>query len=121
MDLERDLFEEMFKDGIVIQYLKDVEIAKDFYRALCNTKWYTKEWFPAPEDERIISKLKGEEKPYWSCSWRVAGGYIAEIRNHYYNTTDDYIDFYCSGNEGIVTGLVIECFDRMGWYHTHYE
>lgn len=119
MDLGRDLFEEMFKDRIVIEYLKDIEIAKDFYRALCNTKWHT--MVPQPDDEKIIRKLKGETYDYCSYSWRTAGGHIAEIRNHNYNTTEDYIDFYCSGGEGTVCPLVQECFSRMGWYYTRYD
>lgn len=114
MDLERDLYEEMRKDEIVVAYLKDIEVARDFYRALCNVYWYP-QVEPIPEDEQIIKALKGESPTYWSCSWRTAGGYIAEIRNAHYNTTENYMDYYCSGDEGTITGLVEECFDRMGW------
>lgn len=113
MGLTRDLYEEMKEDKIVIDYLADLSIATDFYRALCNVDWFIKE--EIADDEKIIRKLKGEGPEYWSCTWRTAGGYVAEIRNLYYNKSEDYIDFYCAGDEGTVSDLVRECFDRMGW------
>lgn len=120
MDLEkRDLAEEMSNDRIVIEYLRDRDIAVEFYSALCNVDWYPKKP-PLPDDELIVWKLKGEEEPYWSCSWRFAGGCISDIRNKYHNTNENYMDFYCSGNEGVVSDLVKECFDRMGWIPKNY-
>lgn len=115
----RDLADEMAKDKIVIAYLKDVEAARDFYRALCNVMWSP--IIQEPEDEVIIQRLKGEYNTEWSCSWRVAGGIIADIRNVNYNLNEDYMDFYCSGNESMVTELVKECFERMGWKPVHYN
>lgn len=112
--LDRDLFEEMSKDRIVIDYLNDRAIAVEFYAALCNVDWFLKKP-PIPDDERIMQKLKGERDKYWTCSWRTAGRYIAEIRNINHGKNEDYMDFYCSGNEGRVSDLVKECFDRMGW------
>jgi hypothetical protein len=114
MDIKRSLEEEMMQDPIVIAYLKDVEVARDFYRALCNVDWYLIK-DPIPEDEQIINILKGEKTFYWSCSWRHAGGVIADIRNANYNTAEDYMDFYCSDDEGTITEQVRECFERMGW------
>jgi len=114
MDLRRDLYKEMVQDRIVIEYLKDIEVAKDFYRALCNVDWYPNQE-PIPEDEQIIKALKGEKAPSWSCSWRGAGRMIAEIRNKHYNCAETYMDFYCSGQEGTVTDQVRDCFERMGW------
>lgn len=115
MDLERstDLGEDMAKDDIVIAYLGNVDTAKLFYRSLCNMQW--EKINSLPEDERIIEKLKGIDSNLWSCSWRYAGGVIADIRNANYNTKEDYMDFYCSGNEGDVADVVKECFERMGW------
>lgn len=103
----------MMRDKIIISYLHDAGIAADFYRALCNVDWYQKR--EMPDDERIMSKLRGDKFEPWGCSWRQAGGYIADIRNTHYNTNENYMDFYCAGHEGTVTPLVLECFDRMGW------
>lgn len=115
MDLKYgpSLSDEMEKDAIVIQYLNDRDIAKEFYAAMCNMRWRKIE--TAPPDEQIIDRLKGVDRHIWSCSWRSAGGIIADIRNANYNTTEDYMDYYCSGSEGNVTYIVEECFNRMGW------
>lgn len=114
MDLTRcSLDEVMAKDDIVIAYLGTSSIAQLFYRAMCNMQW--RKINTLPEDERIIEKLKGIDSDLWSCSWRHAGGVIADIRNAHYNTKEDYMDFYCSGNEGDVADVVAECFERMGW------
>jgi len=112
--MDVDLEKEMKEDAIVIQYLQDKEIATDFYRALCNMRWKKKD--NRSLEEQTFDKLKGENN-IWSCSWRYAGGIIADIRNAHYTrgNLEDYIDYYCSGQESQVTELVKECFYRMGW------
>jgi hypothetical protein len=114
-----NLEEEMAADAIVIQYLKDKEIAYQFYAALCNMRW--KKINALTPEEQIIDKLKGVSRDIWSCTWRHSGAIIAEIRNANYNTTEDYMDFYCSGSEGVVTYIVEECFERMGWKPYPYD
>lgn len=110
----RDLEDEMDADAIVIEYCKNEFIAAQFYQALCNNLWYPIR--PSlPDDEEIMRRLKGEVPAYWDCSWRRAGGIIAGIRNINYNTHETYMDWYCSGNEGQISELVEECFERMGW------
>ena len=114
MDLESpDLYAEMCNDSIVIAYLRDEEIAVQFYSALCNMRWKKDNFLS--HDEKLVNKLKGIDPDVWSCSWRAAGGYIANIRNTHYNKNEGYLDFYCRGDEGVITPLVEECFDRMGW------
>lgn len=108
-DLERDMSE----DSTVISYLKDKEVAKEFYRALCNMRW--ERIVKLPDDVRIINKLKGVRSDIYSVTWRGAGGIIADIRNKHYNTSEDYMDFYCSGLEGEVNPLVEKCFKKLGW------
>lgn len=119
MDIRFDLEAEMKKDAIVIAYLANEDIAKDFYAALCNVEW--KKIVDIPDDERIINKLKGIDPHIWGCSWRYSGGIIADIRNANYNKSEIYMDFYCSGNEGVVSDIVRECFNRMGWKECFYE
>ena len=54
--------------------------AQNLYAAMCNNVFQRNEVWPRLKDE------------YWSCSWRSAGGIVAELRGQ-----GDYIDWYCSG------------------------
>ena len=54
--------------------------AQNLYAALCNNEFIKNAVWPL---------LQGKT---WSCSWRSAGGIIANIRQE-----GDYIDWYCSG------------------------
>jgi hypothetical protein len=57
--------------------------AQHLYAAMCNQAFSKNEVWP---------QLKGEA---WSCSWRYAGGIIANMRQQ-----GDYMDWYCSGING---------------------
>ena len=54
--------------------------AQHLYAAMCNNDFQKNDVWPA---------LKGET---WSCSWRHAGGIVADMREQ-----GDYLDWYCSG------------------------
>ena len=54
--------------------------AQNLYAALCNNEFRKNEVWPV---------LKNQT---WSCSWRYAGGIIADMLEQ-----GDYIDWYCSG------------------------
>lgn len=58
--------------------------AQHLYAAMCNQEFQKVDVWPI---------LKGET---WGCSWRYAGGIIADMRGQ-----GDYIDWYCSGIKGI--------------------
>lgn len=81
--------------------------AQSLYAALCNNDFVNSDMF---------NILKGN---YWSCSWRYAGGIIADMREE-----GDYIDWYCSGiindlsrvTEGTVTDEVREDLKKLGWF-----
>lgn len=73
---------------------KDDKYALDMYRALCNMRW---------QNDFL--------EDVYSCSWRYAGGLVAEIRNK----GEDYLDFYCSGNEGRVSEEVKLDLNDLGW------
>jgi hypothetical protein len=113
------LEEDMKKDSEIISLCKDRDVAVDFYRALSNMMWRKKSTLP--EDEQIVEALKGTDPLIWSCSWRYAGGIIADIRNEHYGVNEDYLHFYCSGNEGHVSELVEKCFNRLGWIKHPYN
>ena len=97
--------------------------AQNLYAAMCNMTWQSREFW---------QELKGET---WSCSWRHAGGIIADMREQ-----GDYIDWYCSGigskedgygldhhvpefdndgrtyvPEGVVTEEIELDLNRLGW------
>jgi hypothetical protein len=57
--------------------------AQNLYAAMCNNEFQKLEVMPILKNEK------------WSCSWRYAGGIVADMR-----MTGDYIDWYCSGIKG---------------------
>lgn len=58
--------------------------AQNLYAAMCNNDFVKREMWPILKDQR------------WSCSWRYAGGIVADMRQE-----GDYIDWYCSGMGGL--------------------
>lgn len=58
--------------------------AQNIYAAMCNMRWQRIGMWPALKDQ------------YWSCSWRSAGGIVADMLEK-----GDYIDWYCSGMGGL--------------------
>ena len=100
MDIIKDLkgFEEDVKS--LTEKFKDDSYAQAFYAALCNIVW---------------KKYDGSD--CYSCSWRYAGGLIAEIRD----MGEDYMDFYCSGNEGRVRRDILNDLGSLGWVPTLYD
>ena len=98
--LERDLNENM----IIRHKVMDSDYAKDLYASLCNMQW------------KNLSNNDGEEAD-WSCSWRYSGGVIADLRQE----NEDYLDFYCAGNEGIVTEEIEQDLKILGWKPIPYE
>lgn len=58
--------------------------SQNLYAAMCNNDFQKLE---------VIPILKQD---LWSCSWRYAGGIVADMRQQ-----GDYIDWYCSGMGGL--------------------
>ena len=67
-------------DWIVARVREDRIYAQNLYAALCNTEWQEQDAWEVLRDRT------------WSCSWRGAGGIVADIRGE-----GDYMDWYCSG------------------------
>jgi hypothetical protein len=57
--------------------------AQHLYAVMCNNEFQKLDVIPILRDEK------------WSCSWRYAGGIVADMRE-----SGDYIDWYCSGIKG---------------------
>ena len=84
--------------------------AQNLYAAMCNNDFQKLAVIPILTDQR------------WGCSWRSAGGIIADMREQ-----GDYIDWYCSGimkeghyvegyvAESVVTDEIREDLKQLGW------
>ncbi len=79
-NLEYDL---LTTDWILEKVRTQEYYAQNLYAAMCNNQFQRNDVWP------ILSEQK------WSCSWRHAGGVIADMLGK-----GDYIDWYCSGING---------------------
>lgn len=103
-------FELRTTEWLIAKVKESESYAQNLYAALCNNE------FIQLDNTWDILKEK-----YWGCSWRYAGGIVADIQEH-----GDYIDFYCSGirdvnnassnvSEGIVTDEIKTDLEKIGW------
>ena len=88
--------------------------SQNLYAAMCNNDFQKLDVLPILKDQS------------WSCSWRYAGGIIADMRQE-----GDYISWYCSGISGgwndddegtkgyvaesVVTDEIKEDLKKLGW------
>jgi hypothetical protein len=82
--------------------------AQNLYAALCNNDFQKNDVWP---------QLKNQT---WSCSWRYAGGIIADMLGQ-----GDYMDWYCSGITGEVdtdtyAKMSPELQEKHNYYQTHF-
>lgn len=126
MDIARDLKQELIQSDLIRNKCAQDRYAQNLYAALCNMQWQPQEIWPI---------LKNQ---LWSCSWRSAGGIVADIRNQIPFSdgarTESYMDWYCSGMqpdygqginddyvpEGTVTPEIREDLAQLGWYPVPY-
>ena len=111
-DLEYDL---RTTEWILAKARASNAYAQNIYAAMCNMRWQKLDVLPILKDE------------VWSCSWRSAGGIVADML-----MKGDYIDWYCSGiggasynpddslkegyvGEGFVTDEIKQDFGKIGW------
>lgn len=124
-NMEYDL---LTTDWILDKARNSDSYAQNIYAALCNMQWCKIDTWP------ILAEK------YWSCSWRYAGGIVADMRQE-----GDYIDWYCSGMgglnqeydaketneewqkrtgyvpESVVTEEIEQDFRRLGWMPVPYK
>jgi hypothetical protein len=77
---------------LVLKIKSRDDYAQNLYAAMCNMQWQKTEVMPILKDE------------LWTCSWRAAGGIVAELRGE-----GDYLDWYCSGMGGLADYDYEEC------------
>lgn len=87
-----DLSADLLSSPRIAELVKDIRFATNLYRALCNTQW-----------------IRNDRKS--SISWRNAGGIVARLRD----LNEEYIDFNCSGDEGVVAEDVAAELRLLGW------
>ena len=108
---ENNLEYDLLTTEWILEKVRSSDIyAQNLYAAMCNNSFQKLDVLPILKEER------------WSCSWRYAGGIIADMREE-----GDYIDWYCSGIgpvEGDRSGFVPESavtdeiradLKRLGW------
>lgn len=112
-DLEIDLFK---TDWIRYKCQSSNQYSQNLYAALCNNRFF-----------------KADNKDGWTCSWRYAGGIVADLRSNdeIPCRQGDYMDWYCSGSaannsngyvcEGEVTSEITNDLLNLGWVHKPYE
>jgi hypothetical protein len=83
--MERDLVDDLNAcEWFLAKIRASDTYAQNVYAALCNMRWQPADMWPVLKDE------------YWTCSWRSAGGIVANFLNR-----GDYLDWYCSGMGGL--------------------
>lgn len=78
------------------------QYAKKLYAALCNTDWLRTEVIPLLRQD--------PNRDLWHCSWRSAGGIVANMREQ-----GDYMDWYCAGQEGHIDPQISADLKALGW------
>jgi hypothetical protein len=126
-------FEDIIKKELGDKIRADKEFAQGVYRSLCNIDWIHEP--TAPKNWKEVLKHPGsdpdrskeEHKRLWdeycerikgwtySCTWRYAGGLVAEIRNEDNRDSMAYCNWYCSGGEGLVYEDFEKHMAQHGW------
>lgn len=100
-NLEYDL---RTSDLIINKVRSSREYAKQLYATLCNNEFIKRDMWEILKDNT------------WGCSWRHAGGIIADI-----DGKGDYMDWYCGGNEGHIFENIKEDLYSLGWIIVNQE
>jgi hypothetical protein len=85
---------DIIRDKDIMTKVADQAYAGKLYGTLCNMRW----------------RKEGSHK-LWSVSWRQAGGIVADLRDK----SECYMDFYCSGGEGVQDSEILKDFGKLGW------
>jgi len=86
-------------DKYIMAAIIDRGFAEELYAALTNIKW-----FRAGEDTK-------DEGAAHCMTFRYAAGLIAEMRS----AGENYMDFYCCSQEGVVSERIQGELNRIGW------
>lgn len=79
------------------------------YSALCNRGW-----------RRIDAEAHPVSERAYTCSWRHAGAVAADLAAGPQGE-GNYMEYYCSGNEGVVDQTVEDTLNARGWQSCSYD
>lgn len=96
---ELDLAQDLAESAKIKRKAQLKSYAHKLYAALSNTTW---------QHNTIMSILRDQT---WSSSWRSTGAIVAGLRG----AGEDYLDWYCSGHEGVVHPEIQEDLAELGW------
>lgn len=89
---------------------EDDEAAVELYSALCNVVWVPESYPHTDLRDYDESDGKGEHSEVLDFSWRGAAAFVAALRDQ----GETYLDFYCSGEEGDISGRVLKAMKSVG-------
>ena len=110
----------------VTKYISEDAFCVEIYQSLTNSNVLVDlEKLPMSEEERIdvFEQLLefGNNQLDVSMSFRSAGGFVAELRNDLIGTSEDYMDWYCSGPECYLSPRIAEIYDEYNIKWSHWE
>lgn len=94
IDKTSKVFKDVVRENLTDRVRDDDSFAQKLYASLCNTVWINK-----------------STNDIYSCTWRYAGRFVAEIRDK----GEDYLNFYCSGGEGLRHSVVYNELKKLGY------
>lgn len=80
----------------IVEKMLDDTYAECMYSAMTNTEWICR-----------------DTNENWTASFRSAGSIVASLRPF----KEDYMDFYCCREEGVVTKEIEKDLNSIGWFY----
>jgi hypothetical protein len=116
-----DFEEDVRKYPEFIQLMADDDFCIELWTAFANVDWYKKydSSLPTTAEQVEFALTEDFEHRTWGASFRGMGGVIADIRNEFHGTAEDYMTWYCRNHNnpyGYVSDRVREALNKIGWF-----
>ena len=100
-----------FRPGILIPEESEPSLHRDLLLSSRIKRLAESEEFARALYGALTNAIWGFGSFEWSCSFRTAAGIVADLRER----GEEYTDFYCAHDEGIVYPEIEEEFLKLGW------